>query len=303
MSAPSRTSTGSVASRWSSAAPGRLVGIITNRDVRFATDPGTRVYELMTRDNLVTATADITPEQARQLLHRHRIEKLVVTDDTGRCVGLITVKDMDKAQAHPNSVKDALGRLRCAAATGVGRGWLPPGRGADRRARSMWSWSIPRMAIPAACWRRSSDQADVEHGADRRRQRGDARRRAGADPRRRRCGEDRHRPGQHMHHPDRRRRRRAAVDRGAGMLRRGTGAWRPGHCRWRHPHLGRHRQGDRRRRRLRDDGQPLRRHRRGAGRGFLYQGRSYKSYRGMGCWAPWRGVRPTATSSRRCRTR
>jgi len=99
---------------------GRLVGIITNRDVRFANDPGTRVYELMTRDNLVTATADITPEQARHLLHRHRIEKLVVTDDTGRCVGLITVKDMDKAQAHPNSVKDALGRLRCAAATGVG---------------------------------------------------------------------------------------------------------------------------------------------------------------------------------------
>jgi IMP dehydrogenase len=99
---------------------GRLVGIITNRDVRFANDPGTRVYELMTRDNLVTATADITPDQARHLLHRHRIEKLVVTDETGRCVGLITVKDMDKAQAHPNSVKDALGRLRVAAATGVG---------------------------------------------------------------------------------------------------------------------------------------------------------------------------------------
>ena len=99
---------------------GRLVGIITNRDVRFANDPGTRVYELMTRDNLVTATADITPEQARHLLHRHRIEKLVVIDDAGRCIGLITVKDMDKAQAHPNSVKDALGRLRVAAATGVG---------------------------------------------------------------------------------------------------------------------------------------------------------------------------------------
>jgi IMP dehydrogenase len=99
---------------------GRLVGIITNRDVRFATDPATRVYELMTRDNLITATADVTPDQARTLLHRHRIEKLLVTDEAGRCVGLITVKDMDKAQAHPNSVKDALGRLRVAAATGVG---------------------------------------------------------------------------------------------------------------------------------------------------------------------------------------
>lgn len=99
---------------------GRLVGIITNRDVRFANDPGTRVYELMTRDNLVTATADVTPDQARHLLHRHRIEKLLVTDEAGRCIGLITVKDMDKAQANPNAVKDALGRLRVAAATGVG---------------------------------------------------------------------------------------------------------------------------------------------------------------------------------------
>ncbi len=99
---------------------GRLVGIITNRDVRFATDPGTRVYELMTRDNLVIANGDISPEQARALLHRHRIEKLLVVDEAGRCVGLITVKDMDKAQANPNAVKDALGRLRAAAATGVG---------------------------------------------------------------------------------------------------------------------------------------------------------------------------------------
>ena len=99
---------------------GRLVGIITNRDVRFATDPATRVYELMTRDNLITADADITPEQARALLHRHRIEKLLVVDAAYRCIGLITVKDMDKAQANPSAVKDSLGRLRVAAATGVG---------------------------------------------------------------------------------------------------------------------------------------------------------------------------------------
>jgi IMP dehydrogenase len=99
---------------------GRLVGIITNRDVRFASDPGTRVYELMTRENLITAPAEVTPEQARTLLHKNRIEKLLVTDEAGRCVGLITVKDMEKAQANPNAVKDALGRLRVAAATGVG---------------------------------------------------------------------------------------------------------------------------------------------------------------------------------------
>ncbi len=103
---------------------GRLVGIITNRDVRFATDPQTRVYEMMTRENLVTAPADVRPDQARALLHRHRIEKLLVVDEAFRCVGLITVKDMEKAQANPNAVKDAMGRLRVAAATGVGEDGL-----------------------------------------------------------------------------------------------------------------------------------------------------------------------------------
>lgn len=99
---------------------GRLVGILTNRDVRFATDPTLKVYELMTRENLITVTADVGPEEARRLLHRHRIEKLLVVDEAYRCVGLITVKDMDKAQAHPLANKDEMGRLRVAAATGVG---------------------------------------------------------------------------------------------------------------------------------------------------------------------------------------
>jgi IMP dehydrogenase len=98
----------------------RLVGIITNRDVRFATDPNLRVYELMTRENLVTADADVTKDKARELLHKHRIEKLLVVDEQFRCVGLVTVKDMDKAQANPNAVKDPMGRLRTAAAIGVG---------------------------------------------------------------------------------------------------------------------------------------------------------------------------------------
>ena len=98
----------------------RLVGILTHRDVRFATDPMARVAELMTRENLITAPADVGPDRARHLLHKHRIEKLLVVDDAYRCVGLITVKDMDKAEAHPLANKDALGRLRVAAATGVG---------------------------------------------------------------------------------------------------------------------------------------------------------------------------------------
>ncbi len=99
---------------------GRLVGILTHRDVRFATDPDVKVYELMTRENLVTVTADVDPQAARRLLHRHRIEKLLVVDDAFRCIGLITVKDMDKAESHPLANKDELGRLRVAAATGVG---------------------------------------------------------------------------------------------------------------------------------------------------------------------------------------
>ncbi len=98
----------------------RLVGILTHRDVRFATDPNLRIYELMTRENLVTVRAEHAAEQARTLLHKHRIEKLLVVDDQYRCVGLITVKDMDKAEAHPLANKDELGRLRVAAASGVG---------------------------------------------------------------------------------------------------------------------------------------------------------------------------------------
>ena len=98
----------------------RLVGILTNRDVRFATDLGERVSELMTHDKLVTVFEGAKPDEARALLHKHRIEKLLVVDAQYRCVGLITVKDMDKAEAYPLANKDDLGRLRVAAATGVG---------------------------------------------------------------------------------------------------------------------------------------------------------------------------------------
>ncbi|GBR10861.1 IMP dehydrogenase [Acetobacter oeni] len=98
----------------------KLVGVLTNRDVRFANDPGQRVSELMTRENLVTVRNGADASTARQLLHKHRIEKLLVVDDAHRCIGIITVKDMDKAVTHPLAVKDGMGRLRCAAATGVG---------------------------------------------------------------------------------------------------------------------------------------------------------------------------------------
>ncbi|UPG71372.1 IMP dehydrogenase [Roseomonas gilardii subsp. gilardii] len=121
----------------------RLVGIVTSRDVRFATDPNLRVYELMTRENLVTVLNDATPEQARSLLHKHRIEKLLVVDDQYRCIGLITVKDMDKAQANPSAVKDAMGRLRAAAATGTGEDGL-------RRAEALVEADVDVIVVDTA---------------------------------------------------------------------------------------------------------------------------------------------------------
>ncbi|WP_096702406.1 IMP dehydrogenase [Magnetospirillum sp. 15-1] len=99
---------------------GKLVGILTNRDVRFANDAAQPVYELMTKDKLVTVREGVDKEEAKRLLHQHRIEKLLVVDADYRCIGLVTVKDMEKAQAHPTAAKDEKGRLRVAAATGVG---------------------------------------------------------------------------------------------------------------------------------------------------------------------------------------
>lgn len=99
---------------------GRLAGILTNRDVRFASNPDQKISELMTHENLVTVREAVDQEEAKRLLHQHRIEKLLVVDDAYCCVGLITVKDMEKAQLHPNAAKDAQGRLRVAAASTVG---------------------------------------------------------------------------------------------------------------------------------------------------------------------------------------
>ena len=99
---------------------GRLVGILTNRDVRFASDPNQRVAELMTKEHLITVSDSVDQEEAKRLLHQHRIEKLLVVDGEYRCTGLITVKDIEKAQLHPNACKDEHGRLRVAAATTVG---------------------------------------------------------------------------------------------------------------------------------------------------------------------------------------
>ena len=99
---------------------GKLVGILTNRDVRFATDPDQPVSELMTKERLITVGENVDQGEAKRLLHHHRIEKLLVVDENYRCVGLITVKDIEKAVTNPNACKDEHGRLRVAAATTVG---------------------------------------------------------------------------------------------------------------------------------------------------------------------------------------
>ena len=101
-------------------ASGKLVGILTNRDVRFADNPGQPVRELMTSENLATVRLGTSGDEARRLLHQRRIEKLLVVDDAFHCIGLITVKDIEKAVTFPDATKDEAGRLRVAAATTVG---------------------------------------------------------------------------------------------------------------------------------------------------------------------------------------
>ena len=102
------------------AGSGKLAGILTNRDVRFASNPAQPVRELMTKEKLVTVREGVGMDEAKRLLHQFRIEKLLVVDEAYRCIGLITVKDIEKANQHPHAAKDDQGRLRVAAATGVG---------------------------------------------------------------------------------------------------------------------------------------------------------------------------------------
>ncbi|MDQ7249621.1 IMP dehydrogenase [Dongia sedimenti] len=122
---------------------GKLVGILTNRDVRFATDLNETVGNLMTKDRLVTVQPGVGHSEARKLLHQHRLEKLLVVDESYRCIGLITVKDMEKAQAYPNACKDEKGRLRVAAAVGVGEDGL-------RRAEALLEAGVDVLVIDTA---------------------------------------------------------------------------------------------------------------------------------------------------------
>jgi IMP dehydrogenase len=122
---------------------GKLCGILTNRDVRFADDPRQPVAELMTREGLITVRESVGKDEAKRLLHQHRIEKLLVVDNAYRCIGLITVKDIEKAQLYPHACKDEHGRLRVAAAAGTGRAEL-------ERAEALFAAGVDIMVVDTA---------------------------------------------------------------------------------------------------------------------------------------------------------
>ena len=250
---------------------GKLVGILTNRDVRFATNPKTPVAELMTK-KLVTVKEGVSREDAQRLLHQHRIEKLLVVDEAFRCIGLVTVKDIEKAQKYPNASKDEHGRLRVAAATSVGEdGFQRTERliaaGVDLVVVDTAHGHSSRVLEAVTRIKKLSNRVQVIAGnvatADGTKALIDA----GADAVKVGIG-----PGSicttrivaGVGVPQ----LTAIIDCGRG----GQQAGRARHRRRRHQVLGRHREGAGRRRRLRHDRLAAGRHRRGAGRDLSLPG-------------------------------
>jgi IMP dehydrogenase len=129
---------------------GRLVGILTNRDLRFETNVHQAVADVMTRENLITVPVGTTLDEAREILHKKKVEKLLVVDQAFRLKGLITVKDIQKAIKYPNACKDSLGRLRCAAAVARRRTRSTAPRRSWRRTSTSSSWTR-RTATARAC--------------------------------------------------------------------------------------------------------------------------------------------------------
>jgi IMP dehydrogenase len=121
----------------------KLVGILTNRDVRFATDKKQLVYELMTKSNLITAKSNISKTEAKQLLHKNKIERILIVDNDEHCVGLITGKDIEKSKQFPHACKDSEGRLRVSAAVGVGKDGL-------KRAESLIEAGVDILVVDTA---------------------------------------------------------------------------------------------------------------------------------------------------------
>ena len=201
----------------------------------------------MTKENLITVPVGTTLEQAEEILHRHRVEKLLVVDDHYNLKGLITVKDIQKKLKYPNAAKDEPGT----AARGRGHrrhGRFPgarAGTGGAQGGRAGHRYRArPQRARDGG---REDDQEQVAGGAADRRQRGHLRRRARADFARRGRHQGGHRPGLDLHHARGLRRRRAADHGHRRMRARRAGSRRAADCRWRHQVLRRHHQGHRRR--------------------------------------------------------
>ena len=263
---------------------GRLVGILTNRDLRFENNVDRPISDIMTREPLFTVPVGTTLDAARDILHRHKVEKLLVVDDQYRLKGLITVKDIQKAIKYPNACKDSLGRLRVGAAIGTGKDARGARRGAGRRQRRR----------PGRRHRARAFAGRARHGPPA----------SGASSPRSTSSPATSRPAEATE---------ALIDRGVDAVKVGIGAGSicttrvvagigvpmitavarvrarrraaqgADHRRRRHPLLRRHHQGDRRRRQRRDDRQSLFAGTdESPGELILFQGRSFKEYRGMG---------------------
>ena len=245
---------------------GRLVGILTNRDLRFETNIDRPVADVMTKHNLITVPVGTTLDEAREILHQKKVEKLLVVDHDFRLKGLITVKDIQKAIKYPNACKDSLGRLRCGAAVGIARDTL-------ERAAALVAAHVDVLVIDTAHGhsqgvldivqrlRRAFKDVEIIAGNVATAEATEALIERGVDAVKVGIG-----AGSICTTRDRRRHRRADDLRDPRVRAGGRAPRRAGHRRRRHPQLRRRRQGAGRRRQLRDDRQPVRRHRREPGR-------------------------------------
>ncbi len=199
---------------------GKLVGILTNRDLRFENRFDLPISQVMTKDNLITVPVGTTLEEAEKILHRHRVEKLLVVDDQYVLKGLITVKDIQKKMKYPNAAKDPQGRLRVGAAVGSTGDFL-------ERAQELVARKVDVLVVDSAHGHSEgvmeavrTDQAEAAGDRCDRGQRRNIRRRARSDQPRGRRNQGGHRAGLHLHHARGERRGRPADHRHRRMRAR-----------------------------------------------------------------------------------
>ena len=249
----------------------KLVGILTNRDLRFEKRMSLKVSEVMTKDKLITAPLGTTLDKAMAILQKYKIEKLLIVDKDFSLRGLITIKDIEKKIKYPLACKDKLGRLRVGAAVGVGD--------YSERVPELLKAGVDIIVVDTAHGHSQGvidavkgDQAEVPRSRHCCREHRDGRGNAGPDPRRRGRRQGRHRARLHLHDPGRLRGGRAADHGRPGLLQRGGEGEDPGHRGRGHQVLGRHHQGAGGRRVVRHDRRPVRGHGRKPGRDHTLPG-------------------------------